>query len=352
MFIALCRAGFETECARDLEVLAEAAEVSCGTGGTAVPGVVVLPLQRAPGPSRITAALAARPLVFAREFCLGSGPHALGERDRIAPIVAVARDAGIRAGSLWLEHPDTNDGKELSPLCRRLAPLMRDGLCSAQVLTQDENPRRPRLHVIFVGKQEAFVATSTVTWNGAWPMGIPRLTMPRDAPSRSTLKLAEAFATFLSDDERLRLLRPGLRAVDLGAAPGGWTWQLAQRGLRVMAIDNGALKGSVTVDSLVTHVRADGLAWRPPRPVDWLVCDIVEQPVRIAELVARWMADGATRRAVFNLKLPMKKRYAEIERCRDLIEAHLAKHRVRHRLVLKQLYHDREEVTGYVARID
>src|SRR6185436_8651688 len=99
---------------------------------------------------------------------------------------------------------------------------------------------------------------SRAPWGSPWPMGIPRIRMPRGAPSRSTLKLAEALITFLGDREP-ESLRAGMRAVDLGAAPGGWTWQLAHRGLRVIAVDNGALKGSVEEDPLVTHVRADGL---------------------------------------------------------------------------------------------
>ena len=99
-----------------------------------------------------------------------------------------------------------------------------------------------------------------------------------------------------------------MHAVDLGAAPGGWTWQLAQRGLRVTAVDNGPLKGAVRDDPLVTHVREDAFRLRPRRPVDWLVCDIVEQPDAHRGAVARWIAEGAARRAIFNLKLPMKKR--------------------------------------------
>ncbi len=163
----------------------------------------------------------------------------------------------------------------------------------------------------------AFVGTSNAQSN-AWPMGIPRLRMPAGAPSRSTLKLAEAFVVFLGERDAT-LLRPGLRAVDLGAAPGGWTWQLAQRGLRVTAVDNGPLKGSVATDPLVTHLREDGLHWRPRRAVDWVTCDIVEQPLRIAELIAHWIAEGAARRAIFNLKLPMKKRYDEVQRCEQRI---------------------------------
>jgi 23S rRNA (cytidine2498-2'-O)-methyltransferase len=157
---------------------------------------------------------------------------------------------------------------------------------------------------------------------------------------------------FLTEEEQLRLLRPGLHAVDLGAAPGGWTWQLAQRGIRVTAVDNGPMKGSVADDPLVTHLREDGMSWRPRRQVDWLVCDIVLQPIRVAELAARWIADGAARRAIFNLKLPMKKRYDEVKRCEARMREIASHAGVNVDLRLRHLYHDREEVTGYLARID
>jgi 23S rRNA (cytidine2498-2'-O)-methyltransferase len=354
--VALCRAGFEPETTRDLEVVANAAALAHLPGDSAVPGIVFLPLRKPPVVGNLSSALAGHPPIFAREIFVGRGPYILGERDRVTPIVAAVREAGhaanFMAGSAWLEHPDTNDGKELSPLCRRLAPLLQDALRAAQLLTSEENSRLPRLHILFLSKERAFVATSAPGWNSEWPMGIPRLRMPREVPSRSTLKLAEAFGTFLSTDQQLRLLRPGLRAVDLGAAPGGWTWQLSQRGLRVTAVDNGPLKGSVADDSLVTHVRADGLKWRPPRPVDWLVCDIVEQPIRIAELVGRWIADGTARRAIFNLKLPMKKRYDEVQRCTLRMLEITERANVDVALKMRQLYHDREEVTGYLARVD
>jgi 23S rRNA (cytidine2498-2'-O)-methyltransferase len=174
--------------------------------------------------------------------------------------------------------------------------------------------------------------------------------MPHGAPSRSALKLAEAFHVFLGEQEPL-LLRAAMHAVDLGAAPGGWTWQLAHRGLRVTAVDNGPLKGEVAADPLVTHLKTDGLSYRPRRPVDWLVCDIAEQPARIAALVARWLVHGDARRAIFNLKLPMKKRYDEVRRCEAIIADALARAGVRHALRLRQLYHDREEVTGFIERL-
>jgi len=93
-------------------------------------------------------------------------------------------------------------------------------------------------------------------------------------------------------------------------------------------------------------LREDAFRFRPRRPVDWLVCDVVDQPMRIAELIARWIADGAARRAIFNLKLPMKKRYDEVRRCMQRI-GEMAP--AAGTLAVRQLYHDREEVTAYLA---
>ena len=103
--------------------------------------------------------------------------------------------------------------------------------------------------------------------------------------------------------------------------------------------------GSLMESGLVEHRRVDGFVFQPPRAVDWMVCDMVEQPRRVAELVARWLERRWCRRAMFNLKLPMKKRYDEVQLCFSILrEAARAKP---DSLILraKQLYHDREEIT-------
>jgi 23S rRNA (cytidine2498-2'-O)-methyltransferase len=81
-----------------------------------------------------------------------------------------------------------------------------------------------------------------------------------------------------------------------------------------------------------------------------MVCDMTLPPSRIALLVARWIGEGHARRAIFNLKLPMKKRDDEVQRCAAIIRDTLARTRVPHALTLRQLYHDRAEVTGYLER--
>jgi 23S rRNA (cytidine2498-2'-O)-methyltransferase len=365
---AHCRAGFEPEAAADLRRTADAANATIDVD-TAAGRAFVVAVPTPNDAQRWPRALESSPPIFVRSLFFGTGPHALfdpasakARPDRVTPLVALVDafrmsfDVPGRRGEqpfaeLRLEMPDTNEGKELSGLCRAIESPLAKALRDCGILADaDAGGRRPALHVLFVDGAHVCLGASVAPWGSRWPMGIPRLRMPRSAPSRSTLKLAEAFVTFLGARES-ELLRPAMRAVDLGAAPGGWTWQLARRGLRVTAVDNGALKGELAQDSLVTHVRADGLTYVPRRPVDWLLCDIAESPSRIATLVARWIAEGLARRAIFNLKLPMKKRYDEARRCEAIVRDSLGRARVKHALALRQLYHDRQEITGFVERI-
>ena len=47
----------------------------------------------------------------------------------------------------------------------------------------------------------------------------------------------------------------------------------------------------------------------------------------------------------------MKKRYEEVCRCRDVVTSELGRSDVKYSLHMKQLYHDREEVTAMLARL-
>jgi 23S rRNA (cytidine2498-2'-O)-methyltransferase len=170
--------------------------------------------------------------------------------------------------------------------------------------------------------------------------------MHKDAPSRSALKLEEALLVLLDDEERTRLLKEGMVAADLGAAPGGWTWVLTRNRLRVTAVDNGPLRQHVLDGGMVQHLRADGFSWQPPHAMDWMVCDMVEQPRRVAERMATWLREGWCRHAIFNLKLPMKKRWQETQLCLDLFAQQAGRPLT---IRAKQLYHDREEITVFAA---
>jgi len=97
---------------------------------------------------------------------------------------------------------------------------------------------------------------------------------------------------------------------------------------------------------LVEHVRADGFTWKPVKAQDWMVCDMVESPRKVAARMSEWFAHGWCKHAVFNLKLPMKKRWDETRDCLAAFEAQAGRPLV---VRARQLYHDREEVTVFAT---
>ena len=270
--------------------------------------------------------------------------------DRVTALIAGLQALPAPVSEIFLETPDTNQGKELSALCRAIERPLEEALRKTGRWQSQSGHETVRLHVCFLSSTAAFAGYAVPGNSAPWSMGIPRLRFPRGAPSRSTLKLEEALLHFLTAEERERILQPGMSAVDLGAAPGGWTWQLVRRHLRVTAVDNGALAPELLESGVVEHVRADGFRFQPSKPIDWMVCDIVEQPIRIAELAAQWLVRGWCRHTIFNLKLPMKKRFQEVRSCLAHINERLQEAGIVYDLACKQLYHDREEVTVYLCR--
>ncbi len=261
---------------------------------------------------------------------------------------------------LVMEAPDTNEGKEYMGFAKTFAPHLRRSLSKALPslgkVPEVRDPTKPGpvdIHVFFTSWDSCLVSLSLRGVTSTIPMGIPRLRFPSAAPSRSTLKLDEAFLVFLDEAQRSELLRPGLTAVDLGACPGGWTYQFTRREMHVTAIDNGAISPSLLATGLVEHLREDGFRYRPRKPVAWMVCDMVEKPARISRLASEWFSGGYASHCIFNLKLPMKSRYAEVRKCLESIEADLAaaglSRGTHYVLACRHLYHDREEVTCYLG---
>ncbi|KAF1720392.1 23S rRNA (cytidine(2498)-2'-O)-methyltransferase RlmM [Pseudoxanthomonas wuyuanensis] len=337
-----CRQGFEPELAAELSERAALAGLPAYAKASRNDGYVALIGDDGAALDR---ALPWRELIFARQkLRLIAELRDIDPKDRITPIMAAL--AGGRYGELWSEHPDSDAAKPLAGLARSFANALRPALRKQGLLSEQDDPDLPRLHVVFVQGNHVFLARSDARDSAPWPLGIPRLKLLPDAPSRSALKLEEALLVLLDNDERQRLLKPGMTAADLGAAPGGWTWVLTRQHLRVAAVDNGPLRQHVLDTGLVEHLRADGFHWKPAQPLDWMVCDMVEQPRRVAERMATWLREGWCRHAIFNLKLPMKKRWDETRLCLDLFAEQTQRPlKVR----AKQLYHDREEITVFAT---
>jgi 23S rRNA (cytidine2498-2'-O)-methyltransferase len=346
--IAYCRASFEGECAAELQMWAT--ELGLAGYARAKPGTayVVFILYESGTAQLFADRIGFQNLIFARQLFTSNGLlKDLPVTDRVTSIVAALRNQCEQISEIWIETADTNESKTLLAFCRKFSTPLRKGL-EQRGMMDSENQFALRAHVFFISSVAAYPGVSTSANSSPWFMGIPRLKCSRDTPSRAAMKLEEAWQVFLTPKQRKETLRPGMRAVDLGAAPGGWTWQLVRRGIQVTAVDNGAMAPVLMESGLVKHQQMDAFRYTPSHPIDWMVCDIVEQPRRVAQLAAQWLASGWCQQCIFNLKLPMKKRYQEVKLCTALIIEALEKAGISYQFTFKQLYHDREEVTGYL----
>lgn len=158
------------------------------------------------------------------------------------------------------------------------------------------------------------------------------------APSRSYLKVEEAYVVLGREPA------PGETVVDLGAAPGGWSYSAAKRGAKVIAVDNGPLKGGALDNPQIQHLCEDAFRFQVPEGgVDWLFCDMVEEPHHVLhDLIEPWLARRWCRRFVINFKFGRVDPVGLLQELRSLnspFVTHCEELRIRH------LYHDREEFT-------
>jgi 23S rRNA (cytidine2498-2'-O)-methyltransferase len=343
----LCRPGFESECAAELMDHAVNSGLPVFVKANRDAGFAHLVSADGQDMTRLLYKLDFNALVFTRQwFACTDSIGNLPEKNRTAPLLAVAQETGALLDSKFtdveLSYADTNEGKSLNRFCKQFRPHLLKALGKQRLLSPNAGLQ---LHLFFVDSSTAWMGVSPVDNHAHDPMGIPRLRKPAAAPSRSTLKLDEAINWFLSREERASWFKAGMHAVDLGAAPGGWSWQLVNRGLLVTAVDNGPMDKALISTGMVEHLRADAFTYSPPGKVEWLVCDMAERPLHVSRLIARWLTRKYCKAAIFNLKLPMRKRYRTVIECKQLLEIELSKAGIEYMLRIKQLYHDREEVT-------
>ena len=274
--------------------------------------------------------------------------------DRVGQVLEALKEGELPYsifGAIDVEYPDTEDGKTLAKFCRKFTVPLRQALRKAGWLTAKENAGKPKLHIFFESFENCFIGYTLPNYASQDHLGICRLKFPSDAPSRSTLKLEDALVNMLSSKQQTRVLRSGGRAVDLGACPGGWTYQLVKRGMYVEAIDNGLIADSLMATGLVEHHAADGFAYKPQfGRVDLLVCDMIEQPDRVAKLMGDWLVKHWATHAIFNLKLPMKRRYETVTQAISLLVSRLDALNDAFSVKVRHLYHDRDEVTVTIIR--
>ncbi|MCT8813549.1 23S rRNA (cytidine(2498)-2'-O)-methyltransferase RlmM [Glaesserella parasuis] len=351
-----CRTGFEKEVAGEINDKAAQLGIYGFANLKENSGYVIFECYQAGEADRLARELAFNQLIFVRQMIVvGELLQDLPEGDRISPIVAQYQALNPKnSNEIFVETPDTNEAKELLTFCRKFTVPLRSALKKQGWLGAKETAKQSiSLHILFVGSGKCYVGYAYNYNRSPFFMGIPRLKFPVDAPSRSTLKLEEAILTFVPQAEEKKRFTEQMFGVDLGACPGGWTYQLVKRGLFVYAVDHGKMAASLHDTGRIEHCAEDGFKFQPPKgkQIDWLVCDMVEQPLRISKLIAKWLINGWCRETIFNLKLPMKKRYQEVQLCLDTIASLLEKQGLKFAIQAKHLYHDREEITIHIKLV-
>lgn len=346
-----CRPGFESDLAGEIATKAAALGWQGYPQAQPQTGHVSFVLTDERPANALHRDLPLASLVFARQSLVALEPlETLSREDRLSPIVEQVVESGWNFESLWQETPDTNDAKALAGLIKALQRPLESLLKKRGALRRKAGGRR--LHLLWTNGDRVQLGMSFPGNRSEQPGGIRRLRFPHDAPSRSTLKLEEAWHEFVPRDQWDTRLAEGMQAADLGAAPGGWTWQLVHRGMQVYAIDNGPMDRGLMATGLVEHLREDGFVWAPPMRLDWLVCDIVDKPARVIDMVERWLVQRWCREAVFNLKLPMKRRWEAVSEGLARLDRSLTEAGVNAEMSCRHLYHDREEVTVHVRLLN
>ena len=240
--------------------------------------------------------------------------------------------------SVWLGPQETVGlGRRLSAVESACGELLKKKLSRVAKLAVADVPRGAGpargLWVYFVDFGRAYVARE------AFVHGQRRMADDDLAPSRSYLKVEEAYVVLGREPAE------GETVCDLGAAPGGWSYSAAKRGARVVAIDNGPLKGGALDHPRIEHLREDAFKFAPRagETFDWLFCDMVEEPHHVLQhIVGPWLAQGWCRRFVINLKFGRVDAVGLLRELRapdSVLTKYAPGRRIRH------LYHDREELT-------
>lgn len=256
--------------------------------------------------------------------------------------LAVASNPLWTVHFLALEQAEADD----APDTKRLEGIWNNAVRLGKKIAPDIEKRFRPPHRL---KPGGLVIQLLLTHEGLWfsreqvetminarPGGFTRQRFDSLAPSRSYLKMEEAL------DRLPEQPQPGQRVVDLGAAPGGWTYAFLKRGCHVTAVDHGPMKLPDPQPDwgAVEHLRENGITYEPPSSVDWLVADMLIAPGVALGLLRRWLASERARRIICNIKLPQEQPYQSVKPVADLL-----RYQSRYTWSIKQLYHDRREVT-------
>ncbi|MDT7934976.1 MAG: RsmB/NOP family class I SAM-dependent RNA methyltransferase [Sphingomonadaceae bacterium] len=220
-------------------------------------------------------------LALAQAWALGTPPHAIVAT--ALPLLAGGprRLAHAVLSRVLSEHAEPPAARLPEPWASRWADRYGE---AARDAIAAELEREPPLDLALCSPAETSVWAERL---GGVSLAPGHVRLPADrAHGRGALEALPGFAVGawwvqdLAASLPARLLGPGPgRVLDLCAAPGGKTLQLAAAGWEVTALDLSARRLELLAANLArtglsaTAVTADALAWEPPEPFDAVLID-------------------------------------------------------------------------------
>ena len=193
---------------------------------------------------------------------------------------------------------------------------------------------------VYIKSDEIFAGLSYCKDNlSNWNGGIHRLKKNDNFISRAEFKLQEAISAFRID--MIKHEKAGIKAIDLGAAPGGWTKILLEYGLYVTAVDPAALSETLINHPRLIHVRNtaqkfNGKAGSYSIITNDMRMDMIESCKIMLDMAPLLSSDGI---ALMTLKLSHGQWYKKTNRALSILKKKYDIQNVR------QLFHNRSEVT-------
>lgn len=215
-----------------------------------------------------------------------------------------------------------------------------------------EEIKRPQIVVsLLCTREDAYLGISLARDNlSAWPGGMRHFAQTEEQISRAEFKLLEALETF-----GVTLPTRG-RALDLGAAPGGWTRLMLEAGLKVVAVDPAKLDPRLFRRPGLIHFRGYAERYleieepgKRPQLFDVITNDMRMDAREAARLLIE-MRDKLHEDGFILSTLKLPHATASIDPLRNLREAMSLLSRHFDLVRAKQLFHNRQEVTVIAAR--
>ena len=140
--------------------------------------------------------------------------------------------------------------------------------------------------------------------NGKFPFEQDR----HNPPARAYLKIWEALSLLQTWPHA------GDKVIELGAAPGAWTWAFAQLGADIHSYDRAPLDPRIEQLPQVHHIQGDAFALDyTSERCDWLCSDLICYPDRLIELIHDCLNNKACDKLIITIKFQGKTDFAAVD---------------------------------------